>query len=160
MNACTDSRTCSLRTWKGRILNTLTHELMHSLTNLQPTNLEETHIKNTHARTHVLYGHTHPCIVAAYSTHSLTHSLTLSLTHSLAHARTHAHTRVRTHSLTHTLTHEQSTSGKYVAVRCKVLQCGAVCCSVLHCVAVCCSVLQYVAAHEPCTKAAANPMEL
>jgi len=29
-----------------------------------------------------------------------------------------------------------------VAVRCSVLQCGAVCCSVLQCVAVCCSVLQ------------------
>jgi len=30
-------------------------------------------------------------------------------------------------------------------VRCRVLQCAAVCCSVLHCAAVCCSVLQRVA---------------
>ena len=31
------------------------------------------------------------------------------------------------------------------AVRCSVVQCGAVCCSVFQCVTVCCSVLQCVA---------------
>ena len=60
----------------------LTHQLMHSLTNLQPTNLERTHIKHIQSRTHALI-------------HELA-APNLEETHA-------KHTRARTHALNHEL---------------------------------------------------------